>query len=233
MKNYSKLFIKLALLCVPTFALSEIEITQSLEGLTPEEKAWFLDDSNLDAMAVASENLIWSDKANKESYWLKNSLKINAQSLRTGWLEFSQCHYQLDPVPKIEVTYNPKHTRNLKILSYQDIEQAEALNDAVVLMNVKRGAQVCIQGESQTLTLLDIGFSLQRGPYMRKFLDGYYPMIVEESIELNLLNARLIKQGPLNPKKPKKESESNLHYFNYAFEGQLKPYYEFLLIEKN
>lgn len=233
MKTQSKLFINIALFCIPTFAFSEIEISQSLEGLTPEEKAWFLDDSNLDAMAVASENLIWSDKASKENYWLKNALKINTQSLKTGWLEFSQCHYQLDPVPKIEVTYNAKHTRNLTILSYQDIDQAKALNDTVVLMNVKRGAQVCIQGESQTLKPLDNGFSLQRGPYMRKFLDGYYPMIVEESIELNLINARLIKQDPINPRKLKKEPESNLYHFNYAFEGQLRPYYEFLLTEKN
>ena len=233
MKSHSKFFINIALLCVPTLAFSEIEISQSLEGLTPEEKAWFLDDSNLDAMAVASENLIWSDKASKENYWLKNSLEINTQSLKTGWLEFSQCHYQLDPVPKIEVTYNPKHTRNLKILSYQDIDEATALKDAVVLMNVKRGAQVCIQGESQTLTPLDNGFSVQRGPYMRKFLDGYYPMIVEESIKLNLLNARLIKQTPVKPEKTQKDSDGSLYHFNYAFEGQLRPYYEFLLVEKN
>jgi len=230
MKIQSKFFINIALLCVPTFAMSEIEISQSLEGLTPEEKAWFLDDSNLDAMAVASENLIWSDKESKKNYWLKNVLKINAQSLKTGWLEFSQCHYQLDPVPKIEVTYNPKHTRNLKVISHQDMDQATTRKDAVVLMNVRRGAQVCIQGESQTLKSLDNGFSLQRGPYMRKFLDGYYPMIVEESIELNQLKAELTKHTPIYPEAKKMKVQKSFYEFTYQFEGQLKPYYEFKTI---
>ncbi len=228
-----------ALIFMTTKAMSEIEISESLEGLTAEEKAWLLDDSNLDAMTVSSEKLKWTDKASKDNYWLKNSLKINSQSLKTGWLEFSQCHYQLDPVPKIEVSYNPKHTRNLKILSYQDIEKATALDNRVVLMNVKRGAQICIKGESQTLKLMDNHFSLQRGPYMRKFLDGYYPMIVEESIELNSVNARLAKQTPIRPissirpAKPQTASKPNHYDFNYAFEGQLKPYYEFILIKEN
>lgn len=226
-----------SLLCSVLFvcscnAAAEIEISQSLEGLTEEEKAWLLDDSNLDAMAVASETLVWSDKANKQSYWLKNTLKIDADSLKTGWIEFSQCHFQLDPVPKIEVAYHPQNTRNLKVIDYQGIEQARALKHQVLLVNVTRGAQVCIQGESRTLALLESGFYIQRGPYMRKFLDGYYPMIVEETIELNKLKAVLVKQSPTNPGAQELISDSNHYRFRYSFEGQLRPYYEFRMVQQ-
>ncbi|WP_028486680.1 hypothetical protein [Thiomicrorhabdus chilensis] len=206
---------------------AEIEISQSLDGLTPQEKAWLLDDSNLDAMTVASEQLVWSDKANKQSYWLKNELKINTDSLKTGWVQFSQCHFQLDPVPKIEVAYHPENTRNLKVVAYQGIERAHATHHRVVLTNVTRGAQVCIQGESRTLTLLESGFYIQRGPYMRKFLDGYYPMIVEEIIELNKIRAVLVKHTPINPKAKESASSGGSYRFAYSFEGQLRPYYEF------
>lgn len=232
MKKQSKSLITLFLICFPMLGLADVEISESLEGLSPEEKAWLLDDSNLDAMTVASESLIWSNKASKNNYWLKNSLKINPKSIQTGWVEFSQCHYQLDPVPKIEVTYNQKNTRNLKVISYQKMESATAFDSEVVLTNVSRGAQICIQGESQTLISFDNGFSIQRGPYMRKFLDGYYPMIVEENIELNSLNARLVKQTPINPKAFQKVLKRNPYHFKFAFEGQLKPHYEFLLIKK-
>lgn len=227
-------------------AHAEIEISESLEGLTAAEKAWLLDDSNLDAYAVSSETLKHSSKANKKDYWLQNRLFINSQSLNKGWINFSQCHNQLDPVPKIEVAYHPTNIRNLQVISFDNIEDVEVLEHSVELINVERGGKVCINGESKTLKIEKDGFSLSRGPYMRKFLDGYYPMIVEETIEIETIKTQLIEQSPQLIENQynltnNKVSESSLsmtkidntqnnkkrYEFNYAFEGQLKPKYRF------
>ncbi|HHT00524.1 MAG TPA: hypothetical protein ENK73_06685 [Thiomicrospira sp.] len=226
MKNLFYITLITTLFTLPTAVVAEIEISQSLDGLTPEEKAWLLDDSNLDAMMVASEDLVWSDKATKDSYWLKNNLKINNQSIKTGWIEFSQCHFKLDAINKIEVAYQPDLTRNIKVLSYKGIEHIKVENSGVVLNNVSSDAQICISGESKTLKTIKNGFSIQRGPYMRKFLDGYYPMIVEESIEFDNLTARLTKHLPTNPLK-RPDLNQATYDFSYSFEGQLRPYYQF------
>lgn len=218
-------------------SFAEIEISESLEGLTPEEKAWLLDDSNLEAFAVSSEVLKYSQKASKESYWLSNHLTINPQSLDNGWIAFQQCHNQLDPVPKIEVAYHPVNIKDLHIQTYEKIENVTVKAHSVELINVKKGAKVCIQGQSKTLKIDKEGFKLTRGPYMRKFLDGYYPMIVEETIEMKQMKTQLVEQSPqlvansykneqVKVTQPTMQSQ---YRFDYAFEGQLKPMYRFSL----
>ena len=224
------------MLYVPS-SFAEIEFSESMEGLTPEEKAWFMDDSNLEALAVASEELKFSAQANKQSYWLSNHLIISDSSLDNGWIDFSQCHHQLDPVPKIEVAYHPKNIKNLKVKSSSNIENVSVKDHSVELINVKRGGKVCIQGKSKTLKFEKNAFKITRGPYMRKFFDGYYPMIVEETIEMDQLHTQLLEQSPqlkedkyLNNKtEVNNKLEKAVYRFNYAFEGQLKPVYKFSL----
>ncbi|WP_127470042.1 hypothetical protein [Thiomicrorhabdus aquaedulcis] len=230
MARVAKIALSLLLLSPYSVAMAQIEISQSLEGLTEAEKAWLLDDSGLKSVTahVASEGFAWSDKANKESYWLKNDLKIDHNSLASGWIDFSQCHYQLDPISKVEVAYNAQRTRNLNVVSSQGIEQAITQENVVVLSNVSRGAHICIKGQSQTLIRVANGFAVQRGPYMRKFFDGYFPMIVEENISLTA-PARLTTHTPTHItglQKPSSQPQT-AYQFTYAFEGQLKPYYEF------
>ena len=217
---------------MPTAVNAEIEISESLEGLSPEEKAWLLDDSNLEAFNVASEQLQWTDKASKQNYWLENRLMIDAKSLNEGWIRFAQCHHQLDPVAKIEVAYHPENTRQLRVQSHQGIRKTEIENHHVVLNKVSKGAQVCIEGESRTVKTTPQGFNIQRGPYMRKFLDGYYPMIVEETIEMSGFKAKLIEALPQNPKEQTYWFKNGVHYFAYHFEGQLKPLYRFQLLKR-
>jgi hypothetical protein len=230
--SFDKIIITLMLSSITTLGLAEIEISESLEGLTEAEKAWLLDDSSLDVFTVASEKLKWSSKASKDNYWVKNSLTISKQSLTNGWIRFDQCHYQLDPVAKIEVSYHPEKTKSLKVLSNNGINQVEVVGSFVVLQGVKKGAQVCISGSSKTLTPEGRRFSINRGPYMRKFLDGYFPMIVEESIQLeDDVSAKLISQTPnlensSNNQNKKSKDISDLT-FKYAFEGVLQAHYLF------
>lgn len=238
-KNNIKTWQTLALiilLSISQVSFADIEISDSLEGLTEAEKAWLLDDSNLDAFSVASETLKYSNKASKQNYWLSNHLTINQKSLNDGWITFSQCHNQLDPVPKIEVAYHPKNIKGLEVINFSNIENVNVKAHSVELLNVAANGKVCIKGESKTLKANKEGFQLKRGPYMRKFLDGYYPMIVEETIEMNKLKTQLLEQSPQlkketygnNATKVEEEGvEKMVYQFNYAFEGQLKPMYKF------
>lgn len=230
----------LAIVSVFTFsktALAEIEISESLEGLTAAEKAWLLDDSSLDAFTVASETLKYSSKASKENYWLSNHLMINQQSLNDGWITFSQCHNQLDPVPKIEVAYHPNNIKNLQVTTFDNIEDVTVKAHSVELLNVSANGKVCIKGQSKTLKVDKGNFELKRGPYMRKFFDGYYPMIVEETIEMDNLKTQLLEQSPQLKQDSYENTnisinraiEKKVYQFNYAFEGQLKPMYKFAI----
>lgn len=225
-------FLSSLLLSVITFsAYAEIEISESLEGLTPEEKAWLLDDSALDAFVVSSETFAWSKKASKDNYWLSNHITVTPKTLDDRWLQFSQCHHQLDPVPKIEVAYHPTNIRNLEVVSAEGIESTQLKMHSVELKDVSKGAKVCIQGESKTAKITQAGFEINRGPYMRRFLDGYYPMIVEETIEVANVQANLKSYQPAQKNVQnltKTQHDSNDEYkFEYAFEGQLRSQYVF------
>lgn len=234
-RAFSKTMIIAMGLALSAKAYAEIEISQSLEGLTAEEKAWLTDDSNLEAFAISEGELRWSSKASKENYWLENHLTIDAKSLQNGWIKFSQCHHQLDAVNKIEVAYNPSKTRNLEVKSFQGIDSVKVIGSGVELTKVSKGSKVCIDGESRTLTSNDLGYVIQRGPYMRKFLDGYYPMIVEESLFFKGLDIEITEVTPKSPQtaqtptmlKSKNDNEANELNYSYAFEGRLMPQYRF------
>lgn len=210
-------------------AKAEIEISQSLDGLSEAEKAWLMDDSNLDAFAISEGELKMSPKASKKEYWLENHLSVTPTSIQDGWMKFSQCHHQLDPVAKIEVSYNADNTRSLKLKSSQGIENIKVHPHSVELQNVTRGAMVCINGESKTLFNNGKDFVIKRGPYMRKFLDGYYPMIVEENIFLQGVDAQLIESSPLTIESAQSASKIHEYCYRYAFEGKLQPNYTFKL----
>lgn len=234
-RTFSKTIIVAIGLALSAKAFAEIEISQSLEGLTAEEKAWLTDDSNLEAFAISEGELRWSAEANKENYWLENHLTIDEKSLQNGWIKFSQCHHQLDAVNKIEVAYNPSKTKNIEVKSFQGIDSVKVIDSGVELTKVSKGSKVCIDGESKTLTSNGFGYVIQRGPYMRKFLDGYYPMIVEESLFFKGVNIEITGVTPKSPQTAKAHTmlnnksdiETNELSYSYAFEGRLMPQYRF------
>lgn len=109
----------------------------------------------------------------------RNQIAIRAESLEDGWVSLVQCHENLDAVPAAQVVYNAGRIRDLAILSTKNIGQAWVDRHTVQLKDVGKPAELCVGGESRALTELAPGaYRLRSGPYMRKFLDGYYPMRV-------------------------------------------------------
>lgn len=115
----------------------------------------------------------------KKPHQVNNTIEINLQSLKDGWARSQQCHTNIDALDIVEITYNNKMTRNLTIMSSTNIGKTWVEAGNVELRNIKAHASVCVSYESRTLHFNnDDEVLLRTGPYMRRFLDGYYPVHV-------------------------------------------------------
>ena len=107
---------------------------------------------------------------------LTNTFTISASSLQNHWVEFHQCHENLDPVAASQIVFQYRQLRNLRIERYSHIGKAWVAGQTVQMEDVQKQAALCVTAEVNIL--LPNGsenFSLHSGPYFRKFLDGYYP----------------------------------------------------------
>jgi hypothetical protein len=130
---------------------------------------------------------------------------ITRDSLEDGWVRLEQCHSRLDPVAETQIVYHPERIRNLQLVSSKNIDAARVEGHSVLLRGIGREASLCLQAESRALSLLpNRHYRLKNGPYMRRFLDGYYPMRLTleihypaEALELNSLRPLPGKAGSL------------------------------------
>jgi hypothetical protein len=136
------------------------------------------------AAAVNEGDLVFLDQPpEKAVHHHVNRLSITDTSLADGWVALEQCHHDLDPVPDAEIVYAPGRIRNLRTTRVENIERVEVFDHSVQLKNVDHGSSICIQAETRALSTDGEGFVLKNGPYMRRFLDGYYPMRVTLQID--------------------------------------------------
>ena len=224
----------MAILILSTAHVSQadIDISQDLSDLTDAERAWFEDDSTLNAIAISSGELNWLAKEKTDGqYGLENNITLPLSALTDGWVNFTQCHNNLDPIQKIVVKYNAKNTRGLTLTKAEKIDavQIDDNNQSAVLFGVKKQGRVCISGESRSLEKTDNGYMVKRGPFMRKFLDGYYPMSLKETINWSQTALKL-NTNDLQPHLGKAYEYSNKTQTliaQYWFEGRLSPKYLF------
>jgi hypothetical protein len=127
-----------------------------------------------------------------------NRIRIHDASLTGGWVELEQCHRNLDAVPAAEITFRADGIRRLRITESHNIERAWVDGASVQLRAVGTDAKLCLAAESRALHALEGGlYRLRNGPYMRRFLDGYYPMRVVLDIAYPADRLRLIGQSPV------------------------------------
>ncbi len=126
-----------------------------------------------------------------------NSISINRRSLQNGWVMLRQCHFNLDPVHALEILYRREGIRQLRIISSNNIGSARVEGATVQLTDIEKGGQICIQAQSRALRRKGNGYLLKNGPYMRRFLDGYYPM----QITLEVSFPETLKVRKVSPSK--------------------------------
>ena len=148
----------------------------------PDWSDWDLDER---IAAVGGRKLrLLPDGAPADAHVHENRIRIRRESLAEGWVWLDQCHERLDAVPALEVAFKTGRVRNLRIASAERIGLARVEGDRVRLEDIEAGARLCLLAETRALRDLGNGYyRLRNGPYMRRFLDGYYPLRVQLHIE--------------------------------------------------
>jgi hypothetical protein len=157
-----------------------------------------------------------------------NKIHIDADSLSTGWVALTQCHDHLDPVPLAQITFREGYVRDLKITSFSHIKQAWVEGASVQLVDVEPGASLCLSAYTRALRNTGNGyFNLSNGPYMRKFLDGYYPMQVTLDIDFPPQLLSLIEIDPVAQPGLTLTDQPGAIRIEAAFEGRLMTLIQF------
>ena len=113
----------------------------------------------------------------------RNWLTVAPESLQTGWVALHQCQRNLDPVAAVEIVYRYEGMRKLRVISSRNIAHTRVEQNSIQMEQVQEGAEVCIEAEVQVLKSDGEGnYSLQSGPFHRRFLDGYYPVQLDYRI---------------------------------------------------
>jgi hypothetical protein len=159
----------------------------------------------------------------KQVHHHQNYLIINADSLRDGWVRLNQCHDHLDRVPRAQIMYNKDRIRDLQIVTSDNIEQSWVEGNSVQLTNIHENARLCVRAWTRALRANGDGsYSLRNGPFMRRFLDGYYPMRVSMQIDYANSGLHLVSMTPQRQQGFEVKDKEGHLAFDAWFEGRLK-----------
>ncbi|HQT01085.1 MAG: hypothetical protein B7Y26_10180 [Hydrogenophilales bacterium 16-64-46] len=159
----------------------------------------------------------------------QNRIVIDPASLDTGWVSLTQCHDNLDAVPRAQITFREGFVRDLRIDSSRGAAEAWVDGPSIQLRGIEPGSRLCLS--AQTRALRDTGggyYNLNNGPYMRKFLDGYYPMRVTLDVDYPSAMLRLVDVSPqVTAGLAVQETPGRIH-LDALFEGELRTLIQFL-----
>lgn len=208
--------------------------------ISPEElERWFNSDtldpphydvvSSADASQVNEGNLVFLSKApDKAPHYQHNTVTISPASLHNGWILVEQCHSNIDKVAAAQIVFKKNRVRNIKIISYKNIGKAWVEGASVQFENVKSNATLCIQANTHSLKHLENGtYSLRNGPFMRRFLDGYFPMHVSFDVNYAQTNLELTGFTPARQKGFEVKQAEGQIKIDTLFEGRLLTEFHF------
>ncbi|MEW8027320.1 MAG: hypothetical protein AB2792_13645 [Candidatus Thiodiazotropha sp.] len=151
-----------------------------------------------------------------------NRIQIGEDSLHSGWVELHQCHKHLDAVPHLEIVYHPQRIRHIRLLRVENIGSSRVIGSRIELRDIGHGASLCLRAESQSLHRSGrSGYQLRNGPYMRRFLDGYYPMLLTLQVDYPAELIRFTAMRPLPVDSGHARLGDGRVYWNGWFQGKL------------
>lgn len=196
----------------------------SAAQMTPQEmEEWLFDDSDSLAAEVNEGDLVFLDKPPaKKVHHHANQLIVNDESIDNGWVKLIQCHTNLDRVGLAQILFRQDRVRKLRVTEARNIDRAWVEGASIQLENVKAEARLCIGAETRSFVYNGDGsFSLHNGPYMRRFLDGYYPMRVSLDVTVKTDKLRFADITPNVGKGFKVWNGQNTVSYDAWFEGKL------------
>lgn len=150
-----------------------------------DDDEWWRDLPQERALAVNEGELVFLDKPPaKAIHHHSNKVMITRATLRDGWAHLEQCHRNLDAVAELQILFKPGRVRKLVIRETRNVGEAFVEGSSVQLRDIGHDALICLSAETHSLQALGAGlYELRSGPFMRRFLDGYYPMHITFEID--------------------------------------------------
>lgn len=162
----------------------------------------------------------------------QNLITLTRDSLQNGWAKLEQCHYHLDPVPDMQIVYSRDRIRNLTVLRSKNIDRAWVHENTVQMNQIAHDAMICVSAETQALVPKGNNrFVLNNGPYMRRFLDGYYPMRVSLRVYFDIPELHFADIVPLPQSGFVLTQSPQEVAYDAVFEGELRTRIGFTLHE--
>lgn len=191
-----------------------------------ELDAWFNGKSTLEVNE--GELTFLAAPPGKPVHHHQNRIRITEDSLQSGWTELEQCHDNLDAVPRSQITFREGFIRNLRVVEMRGIGEAWVEGPSVQMREVHPGAHLCLAAQTRALNDSGSGyFTLNNGPYMRKFLDGYYPMRVSLKLEYPPQLLQIIDISPAEQAGFHVSQRAGYLNIDTLFEGKLRTQVQF------
>lgn len=144
-----------------------------------DEELWFSDWENEALEVNEGELTLLDEPPEKQAHQHLNHLIIDSESIESGWVGLQQCHRDIDKVPALQITFAAGKVRDLEITSSENIGRSWVEGHTVQLVDVGDDSSLCLSARTRGLKPGDETVVLSNGPYMRRFLDGFYPMRVK------------------------------------------------------
>ncbi len=153
----------------------------------------------------------------------QNQIRITASSLEDGWADLRQCHNDVAAIRRMVIVYNEATIDELQVESTRNIESARAEGDRVDLRGVEKDAEVCVTARMKIVEHEGDGvYRLENGPFVRRFLDGYFPMRVTMAVSWGDLDLRLAETEPAAQDGFEVVASDHGFMFDTLFEGELR-----------
>ena len=192
-------------------------------GAAEEDPWWDMDVEAVTRAVNEGELQFLMEPPAKPVHHHANRVTIREDSLDDGWVTLEQCHDNLDAVPRLEVVFRRATTRDIRVVTAKDIGHAAVEGASVQLEDVGRHARLCVSAQSRALDRGGDGvYVLRNGPFLRRFLDGYYPMRVEMEVAYPCGLLDLVASSPaVQPGFTVAQSDCGVTYDTW-FEGRLR-----------
>lgn len=149
-------------------------------------------------------------------------VRLDADSIKSGWVVTEQCHRNLGALKLMEVVFAPDKVRRLKITRAEHIGSATIKGPTVQLEAVSPQSVLCIASENKALTRdANTGqITWRGGPWMRTIFDGYFAMRVTLRISYP---ANALRFNHLDPKelRPRLRHTPGRLSIDSIFQGRL------------
>ncbi|MGD8783762.1 MAG: hypothetical protein PVG75_04965 [Thioalkalispiraceae bacterium] len=195
------------------------------EPTEEELERWFESDELLPpefSKVNEGELVFLTKKPDKHVPFIENTIKIDEESIESGWVNIFQCYKGLDPIENVEIVYRYKQQRGLTIHSTNNISSAVVKNNSVQLVGVDKAASLCVSLQARIFyKIAEDTYELRNGPFERRFLDGYYPMHVQLNVAYPEKLIEFVNILPAPEAGYVVETKSNGIFIDAWFEGKL------------